>query len=182
MAVGTFAAVDWRRNCSDRDFDPDNCHQKYMAMNTKYCFEHAELVKLCTSCTRHECPETGCDEYKNLKKQISQQGKKAERHALAEGKPEAMYAIELEIAPEKPVQCTTGTLRKCNAAIAALEELHADDGCDMMFDARKIRALVQYLREIRIQEYAAMIDWDAIAEKMEEKNVGEIHTPPETDR
>lgn len=153
-----------------------------MALKTKYCDEHAELVKLCTNCTRKECIGNGCQEYKELKKRINLAAEKTSQHAPAEDKPAAMPAMEMEIAPEKPVQCTAETLRKCNAAIAALEELHADDGCDMIFDSRKIRALVQYLREIRIQEYAAMIDWDAIAEKMEEKNVGEIHTQVEADR
>ena len=141
-----------------------------MALKTKYCYEQDELVKLCTSCTKEECVGNGCQAYKELKKQVNLAAKKTAQRAPAEDKPAAMPAMEMEIAPEKPVQCTSETLRKCNAAIAALEELHADDGCDMMFDSRKIRALVQYLREIRIQEYAAMIDWDAIAEKMEEED------------
>lgn len=141
-------------------------------MKTKYCYEQDELVKLCTSCTRKECVGNGCQEYKELKKQINLAAEKTAQRAPAEGKPAALPAMEMGIAPAKPVQCTAETLRKCNAAIAALEELHADDGCDMMFDARKIRALTQYLREIRIQEYAAMIDWDAIAEKMEDGSKG----------
>ena len=130
------------------------------------CTETPELIELCERCTQPDCTgDRGCETYKALKKKIARQDKKAAQPAPAEDK-HKKPAMELEIVPEMPVECTAETLRKCNAAIAALEALQDDGGCDMIFDSVMIGDLLQNLKETRIREYESLIDWDAIAERM----------------
>lgn len=135
-----------------------------------YCTEAPELVELCGRCIKPDCVSYGgCKDYKALKKQIAQRDKKATQSAPVEEKPVNMPAMELEIVPVNLAGNAAETLQKCNAAIEALEAMQNDDGCNMIFDSVMIDKLLQSLKETRIREYAALIDWDAIAEKMKQK-------------
>lgn len=132
----------------------------------KCCSEQMELIDLCVKCEKNDCDsDDGCAEYIALKQQLSPK-KKRGKPAAADELPVLPPAIELAEAPAKIFDGTAENLQKCNAAIEALEALYNDDACGLIFDAETIRKTLQSLKETRIREYGAMIDWNAIAERM----------------
>ena len=135
----------------------------------KCCIEPPELIQLCERCINPDCTsDGGCRTYKALKKKLAQQAK--QNAAPAAEKPTEQPAIEIEAAPEKSFVCTANALQKCNAAIEALEALYNDDEGNMIFCTETIRKTLQSLKEARMRKYGAMIDWNAIAERI--KNHG----------
>lgn len=136
----------------------------------KCCSEPMELIDLCVKCEKRDCDsEDGCAEYIALKQQLAPK-KKRGRPPAAKEAPVQQPAMMIEAAPEKLFVGTANALQKCNAAIEALEALYNDDSSSLIFDTETIRKTLQSLKEARIQEYGAMIDWNAIAERI--KNHG----------
>ena len=130
----------------------------------KCCIEPPELIELCKRCTRPDCNnDDGCEEYRALKQQVAPQRRRGRPSAAKEASA-PMPAIELV----QPFDSAAKTLMRCNDAIAALEALHNDEGCFMIFDSGKIEETLVALKEARIREYGALIDWNAIAERMKE--------------
>jgi hypothetical protein len=124
----------------------------------QYCDERPELVELCEKCKHADCiGHDGCETYKKLRKKLvgrNRTGRKA-----------ADPAITFAEMPEPPEQTGAGgTLKRCNAAIIALEALHADVESDMVVPTHKVAEMIEILRVARMEAYSKHIDWDSIAE------------------
>lgn len=128
----------------------------------KFCDERPEIVELCKNCKHPDCVGVkGCKEYQTLK--CGSTGKKKPREpAIA-----FVEAPETDKQPESLLQHDTAeTLKRCNAAIIALETLYKDAGSDLVFPTMKIAEMLEILRVGRMEAYSAHIDWDMIAESM----------------
>lgn len=115
--------------------------------------EHPELIALCTSCTRDECPENGCGDYRAIKRRL--------------GSP--TRADTPKAAPDAPV--SAGCLAIVNRCVNALDELLSDAACQHFIKDRTAAArLLEQLKRTRFERCQHLIDWGNIAQQLEEDN------------
>lgn len=151
------------------------------------CREWPELVELCMKCLNEDCTsEDGCKTYKQMKRRLERDGQTAEKEApkprakkaatAKEKPPEGQgRGIMFEMPPEGQnpevldVQMGTAeTLRRCNDAIRALEALIDDADGALIIPRDKAAELLRELKAARIESYARLIDWESIANAMED--------------
>ena len=119
-----------------------------------FCSEAPELVELCTNCTKEDCPETGCSDYRAIKRRI-----RGDKGNQRESKPKPM--------PEQLKICSPETLFRVNRVIDALEALCDDPGARPFTSGQGLAIkLLEQLKRARFNHCNALIDWDAVAERM----------------
>lgn len=114
--------------------------------------EHPELIELCTNCTRQDCEDGYCSDYRAIERRIKGAKSRSRYHAP-----------EPEPSPEQLSACGVDTLERVNAAISTLSALLADPDADPFLTGRGVaNKLLEQMKRSRFNRCQHLIDWDHV--------------------